>query len=295
MSNDNTAFFIGAIEQSSTASVMIDRDFKITYANEATLKLLQQHESKFQKKYPGFKASKDALIGTCIDSFHADPSHQRKLLDNPNNLPWITDIKIEDLTFELNVTAINDADGNYIGNALEWQDVTQARASANQATRLQGAIDQSGTANVMIDRDFNITYANQATFDLLSKHEETFQKKYPGFSADPKKIIGTCIDIFHKKPDHQRQLLSNENNLPYQTDIHIEHLTFSLNVTAIRDTDGNYIGNSLEWQDVTELRNQENLSTQLQGAIDQSSTANIMIDRDFIITYANQATLDLVT
>lgn len=294
MSDDNSAFFIGAIEQSGTASVMIDRDFNITYANKATLDLLKKHEATFQKKYPGFKADAEVLIGTNIDGFHSNPAHQRKLLDDQSNLPWVTDINIEDLIFELNVTAINDANGNYIGNSLEWQDVTAARTAADQATRLQGAIDQSGTANVMIDRDFIITYANQATLNLLQEHEATFQKKYPGFSAKAEDVLGTCIDVFHANPAHQRKLLADESNLPYQTDIQIEHLSFALNVTAINDAQGNYIGNSLEWQDVTNLREQENKSTQLQGAIDQSGTANVMIDRDFIITYANKATLDLL-
>ncbi len=84
----------------------------------------------FAKKWQGFSAQPDKIIGMCIDGFHANPAHQRKLLDDPTNLPWKTDIKIEHLIFELNVTAINDVNGNYIGNSLEWQDVTDARNKA---------------------------------------------------------------------------------------------------------------------------------------------------------------------
>ncbi|MEE8056572.1 MAG: globin domain-containing protein, partial [Pseudomonadales bacterium] len=233
--NDNADFFQGALEQSGTANVMIDRDFIITYANQATLDLLKKHEATFQIKYPGFSADAEKLLGTCIDDFHKDPAHQRKLLKDPNNLPWKADIDIEHLKFELNVTAITDAAGNYIGNSLEWQDVTQVRAQENKAARLQGAVDQSGTAQVMIDRDFIITYANPATLDLLKKNEATFQIKYPGFSADAEKLLGTCIDGFHKDPAHQRKLLDDPNNLPWKTDIEIEHLKFELNVTAVLD------------------------------------------------------------
>ncbi|TDF35717.1 PAS domain-containing protein [Alteromonadaceae bacterium M269] len=290
--NDIAAFFKGAIDQSGTASVMIDRDLNITYANQATIDLMTKHEAVFQQKYPGFKV--ENVVGSCIDSFHANPAHQRQLLGDPSNLPYVTDIQIEHLTFELNVTAINDAAGNYIGNSLEWQDVTAIREKENIAAQLQGAIDQSGTASVMVDRDLNITYANKATLELLGKHEETFQKKYAGFSADADKLIGTCIDIFHANPAHQRKLLDDPSNLPWKTDIEIEHLKFELNVTAINDASGNYIGNSLEWQDVTEVREQENIAAQLQGAIDQSGTASVMVDRDFIVTYANKATLDLL-
>ncbi|PKI16140.1 methyl-accepting chemotaxis protein [Colwellia sp. 12G3] len=284
----------GAIDQSGTANIMIDRDFNITYANAATLALLKEHEATFADNWPGFKADPEIIIGTNIDSFHKNPSHQRKLLSDPSNLPYKTDIQIKHLSFELNVTAITDAAGEYIGNALEWQDVTQARAQENQTVQLQGAIDQSGTANIMIDRDFNITYANAATLALLKEHEATFADNWPGFKADPEIIIGTNIDSFHKNPSHQRKLLSDPSNLPYKTDIQIKHLSFELNVTAITDAAGEYIGNALEWQDVTQARAQENKAVQLQGAIDQSATASIMIDRDFVITYANAATLALL-
>ena len=284
----------GALDQSSTAFMMIDRDFNVTYANDATLKLLEQHEETFVQKWPGFKADKAALLSSNIDSFHNNPAHQRKLLADQNNLPYKTDIQIAHLTFELNVSATLDSQGEYIGNALEWQDVTEARAQENKSIQLQGAIDQSGTANIMIDRDFNITYANAATLALLKEHEATFAENWPGFKADEESVIGSNIDGFHKNPAHQRKLLDDPNNLPYKTDIQIKHLSFELNVTAIMDAGGEYIGNALEWQDVTEARAQENKAAQLQGAIDQSATASMMIDRDFNITYANAATLALL-
>jgi len=284
----------GAIDQSATANMMIDRDFNITYANAATLALLKEHEATFADNWPGFKADAESVMGTNIDTFHKDPSHQRKLLADPNNLPYTTDISIKHLIFELNVSAIMDADNEYIGNALEWSDVTAARAQANKAVQLQGAIDQSATANMMIDRDFNITYANAATLALLKEHEKTFADNWPGFKADAESVMGTNIDSFHKNPSHQRQLLADPNNLPYKTDIQIKHLTFELNVSAIMDADNEYIGNALEWSDVTAARAQQNKAVQLQGAIDQSATASIMIDRDFKITYANEATLALL-
>ena len=48
----------------------------------------------------------------------------------------------------------------------------------------KGAIEQSATPFMMIDRDFVVTYVNRATLDLLAKHEATLQRKYPGFRAD---------------------------------------------------------------------------------------------------------------
>ena len=293
-SNNAIAQFQGALDQSATAFMMIDRDFNVTYANQATLSLLKKYEATFAENWPGFKADKEILLSTNIDGFHKNPSHQRELLSDPSNLPYKTDISIKHLTFELNVSAITNGEGEYIGNALEWSDVTAVRAQQNKAVQLQGAIDQSATANMMIDRDFNITYANAATFALLKEHEKTFADNWPGFSANEDAVMGANIDSFHKNPSHQRKLLADPNNLPYTTDIQIKHLTFELNVSAIMDASNEYIGNALEWSDVTAAREQENKAVQLQGAIDQSATASIMIDREFNITYANAATLSLL-
>jgi methyl-accepting chemotaxis protein len=116
--DNNTAFLKGAIEQSGTASLMVDRDLIITYANPASLKILKKHEATFQRKYPGFSAAPEAIMGTCIDTFHSNPAHQRKILDNPSNLPWNVDITIEDLKFSLNVTAIMAEDGS--NWAMHW-------------------------------------------------------------------------------------------------------------------------------------------------------------------------------
>lgn len=284
----------GALDQSSTAFMMIDRDFIVTYVNQATMDLLSEHEATFQVKWPSFEADKDKVIGSCIDVFHERPEHQRELLSDASNLPWKTDIQIEYLTIELNVTAIHDGDGNYIGNSLEWQDVTQARHQENQAVQLQGAVDQSNTPSMFIDRDFNITYANRATLQLLKKHESVFAKKWPGFRADEEQLIGTCIDGFHVNPDHQRALLADPSNLPWTTDIHIEHLTFELNVTAINDAQGNYIGNALEWQDVTEARDKAVQVGRLMSAVEGMTTNLMMADTKGNIVYANPSVLNML-
>ena len=279
-----------AVNGAMTAIMMIDRDFVVTYANKSTIDLLTKHQDTLRTIFPGFDVNK--LIGANIDMFHKNPAHQRQMLSNPVNLPYQTDIEVGPLKFALNVTAITDEQGTYIGNSLEWSDVTEIRIQENNAVRLQGAIDNAMTAMMMIDRDFIVTYANEGTLKLLSENADELKKVFPGFDTD--KLVGSCIDMFHKNPDHQRKMLANPANLPYQTDIEVGPLKFSLNVTAIMDAAGEYMGNCLEWSDVTALRVQENNAVRLQGSIDNAMTAMMMVDRDFNVTYANASTLDLL-
>ncbi len=279
-----------AVGGAMQAIMMIDRDFNVTYANQASIDLLKKHEATLKSVFPGFHA--EGIIGSNIDTFHKNPAHQRQMLSDPSNLPYSTNIQVAHLTMKLNVTAMIDNNGEYIGNALEWSDITDAVAKENHVARLQGAIDSSAQATMMVDRDFIVTYVNQSTKDLLTKNQMQFSAVFPGFN--PANIIGTCIDIFHKNPAHQRQLLADPSNLPYQTDISVGDLKFELNVGATMDNAGNYVGNSLEWRDVTDVRKKELDVMRLQSAVD-GAQANLMIcDADLNITYANPSVVKML-
>ncbi|MCG9596374.1 methyl-accepting chemotaxis protein [Vibrio sp. Isolate25] len=283
-----------ALNAAQTALMMIDRDFNITYINQKSLELLKKHEALFQSLWPNFRADEEFLMGFCIDGFHANPAHQRHMLSNPSNLPYTTTITVKDVKIELNVGAIIDGKGQYVGNTLEWSDVTAELAQQNDIARLQAAVDQAQTAMVMIDRDFQITYVNQETVQLFSKHEATLRTVWSGFTASEEWLMGRCIDEFHKNPAHQRQLLSTPNNLPYKTDIDIADIKIELNVAAITDAKGNYIGNTLEWRDVTEERAKEQEVGRLASAVKGMTTNLMMADKEGIIQYINPALSSLL-
>ena len=253
-----------AIERTLTAIMMIDRDLVVTYANTATLDLLRSREDTLKKAYPGF--SVDKLIGTCIDVFHANPAHQRKLLADPANLPFSTDIKVADLIFNINVTAQFDAEANYIGNTLEWYDVTEQRAREAEVARLQSAIDGADASLMLCDADFNITYVNPAVENLLRNRQTELRTLFPGFDAD--NLVGTNIDQFHKNPAHQRGLLSDPSKLPARAEIKVAGLEFEVNATAILDAAGQYMGNMVEWRDITEQKDAER---QIAGLIEAAA------------------------
>ncbi len=61
------------------ANVMIaDNDLKIIFVNEQVKQMLQARESTLQTVLPSFSVAN--LVGTCVDDFHKQPSHQRELL-----------------------------------------------------------------------------------------------------------------------------------------------------------------------------------------------------------------------
>lgn len=257
-----------AVNGAMTPLMMVDRELTITYANPATISLLTDASEELSKVFTGFDV--DNLVGSCIDIFHKHPEHQRKLLSDPSNLPYSTDIEVGSLKFHLNVTAQIDEKGNYIGNTLEWHNVTEQRQKELEVARLQSAVDGAETNLMICDANLDITYANPAVVEMLESREEELKKIFPGFN--PRGLVGTNIDQFHKNPAHQRSLLSDPSRLPAKAEIKVGDLQFQVNATAITDAQGNYMGNMVEWLDITEQKDAEQ---QIKYVIDRASSGKL--------------------
>jgi methyl-accepting chemotaxis protein len=160
-------------------------------------------------------------------------------------------------------------------------DITEAESQARAALFKSAAFEGSSVAMMMVDRDFKVTYVNEATQKLLGANAAAFRSIWPNF--DPDKIVGACIDMFHKNPAHQRQLLSSPSRLPYRTDISVGDLKFALSVGGVFDAARNYVGNVLEWDDVTATR----LNAGMLKALDRSQ-AIIEFSLDGKVLNANE-------
>ena len=70
------------LEQMNIGVMMVDPrdDFRITYANPETLRLIRRIEHVLPVKA-------EELVGTSMDVFHRNPGHQRALLADPSRLP----------------------------------------------------------------------------------------------------------------------------------------------------------------------------------------------------------------
>jgi methyl-accepting chemotaxis protein len=249
-----------ALNGTTLAITTVDRDLIVTYANPAAGELFRKYEAEFRAASPELRA--EDLIGTSLDMLRDKPA-----LADPERTPQHADIQLGRLTLQVTATALRDASDKHIGSALEWVDVTEPRAREHDFARLQSAVSNVTTPIMMIGRDLVINYVNEATRKLLTQREAQIKKAFARFSAAG--IVGTCIDDFHKNPEFQRRILSDPANLPHRADIKVGDLIFAITVSAILDTSGNYIGSTLEWQDVTDQRDaQTQIESLLKAAAD---------------------------
>lgn len=277
----------GIVNSINAAIMMVDTDLKIVTMNPAAQKMMKSVESIMRETFPKFDA--DNLIGVCIDDFHKNPEHQRRLLSSPENLPYTGYVRVGPLTMGLSVTAVFGLDGSYIGACQEWVDKTQEIKNEIMVSRMQSAIEGSQTACMLCDQDLNIIYMNKAVKNLLKAREQDLQNILPSFKVD--NLIGSNIDQFHQNPSHQRGLLSDPSRLPYATEIKVLDMHFGLSATMLTDEDGNYLGNAVEWTDRTDERNtEEKISTLIEsvsnGVLDQR--LDVSNSSGFLLNLGNQ-------
>ncbi|MDP1974508.1 MAG: methyl-accepting chemotaxis protein, partial [Alphaproteobacteria bacterium] len=115
-----------------------------------------------------------------------------------------------------------------------------------KAFQLQQMLEEMPLSVLVADpqKDYTISYGNKASLTMMKTFEQFF-----GFKSS--ELIGTKMHQFHKNPDHQRQLLSNPNNLPYKTRAKIGNEWVDFQASAILDKNGKYTSIMTTWDVVT--------------------------------------------
>ncbi len=247
-----------ALDSCRTNVMVADKDYNIVYANDTMMEMLKNNENDMRKDLPRFEAAK--LVGTNIDSFHKDPSHQRKILDTLSNTVE-TSLEIGGRNYDLVVSPVLDDNHERIGTVVEWDDVTEKltrqreeQRVANENSRIKSALDNCTTNMMVSDADYNIVYVNETMKEMLLGNESSMKEDLPNFDA--RSIIGTNIDTFHKNPAHQRGMLDRLVSA-FETSITIGGRFYELIASPVTDDEGERIGTVVEWADVTAERNIE--------------------------------------
>ena len=150
------------------------------------------------------------------------------------------------------------------------------------------ALDALRTNVMIADANLNITYMNPAAIALMREAEPELKKELPRFNVAT--LIGSNIDVFHKNPSHQRNMLASLQK-PHSATIRIGPRHFDLLVSPLFDN-GRRTGFVVEWADAKERL--LNLDYAAQIAAIQRSQAVIAFDVNGIVLDANDNFLKLM-
>ena len=171
--------------------------------------------------------------------------------------------------------------------AEKQQRYEQEQQVAATNLRLRNALDKCSTNVMIADVNNEIIYMNETVTAMMQRNEAELRKVLPQFEA--RNLVGRSIDVFHKNPSHQRNLLAGLTST-YRTQIQVGSLTFSLGANPIRNAQGERVGTVVEWADRTAEVGAENEVAQLvQGASAGDFGQRIAVDgkTGFFATLSN--------
>ena len=261
-----------ALDSVSTNVMMADPNLNIVYMNRAVEQMFKDAESDLKEVLPHFDA--DDIMGQNIDVFHANPAHQRRLLNNLKDT-YSAEMEVGARTFEVVANSVINERGEKLGIVVEWKDLTAARAaeraeaehrereaeSARENLRVRTALDSVSSCVMMADTDNNIIYMNDTVREMFETAETDIRKDLPHF--DSHKLLGANIDSFHKNPEHQKRLvgaLSKQLN----SEIKVGGRTFSFTANPVVDSNGERLGTAVEWMDRT---NEVAVEEEIEGIV----------------------------
>lgn len=272
-----------ALEHSASCFMIADADRKIVYANKAVRSMLKAAERDIQKDLPQFSA--EHFIGRSIDDFHRNPAHQIQMLNRLNGQHTAT-IQVGGRSFRLIVTPLRSDQGGNLGASVEWMDLTDVLVAQRRTEQVISALDGTSTNVMIADEKRTIIYMNKSVERMLRNVEHELRKALPHFSVD--KVVGSNIDIFHKNPHHQAQLLERLQGR-YESQIKVADLHFRLIANPIMSPTGERLGSVVEWQDRTkEVQAEEEISRIVQAAGQGDFAARVSTDgkQGFLLTLA---------
>ncbi len=127
------------VDMSPINTMTATKDGVLNYMNDKSFKTLKS----IQEHLPG---KVDDYVGSSIDMFHKNPSHQRRIIADPKNLPITSKIKVGPETLDLLVVPLMDFDGNYVGPMVTWSVITEEVKMAKDFERVvQSVTDSSAT------------------------------------------------------------------------------------------------------------------------------------------------------
>ncbi len=254
--------------------LLSDKEGKLVFMNDSSKKNL-----KVLEKYLPDRV--ENMLGQSIDIFHKNPAIQKNIISNPKNLPHHAIIQVGPETMDLLVSAIFDEDGTYIGPMVTWSIITEKVAQEKKAAMMTQMVDLSPINTMFSDSEGNLIYMNEASKRTL----KTLEKYLPDRVDN---LVGQKIDIFHKRPEHQKKIISDARNLPHSAKIHLGPETLDLLVSPILDSNGKYTGPMVTWAVITSnvklAKDLEETAEQLAAASEELSTTATQLNQNSNLT-----------
>jgi methyl-accepting chemotaxis protein len=152
-------------------------------------------------------------------------------------------------------------------------DITASVLQAAENGRIKTALDKASASVMLADDNFNIIYVNEAAQKLFRSAENDFRRDLPQF--DSARIVGANIDVFHRNPSRQRQILAGLQS-SHAAEVRVGGRVMRVVASPVVNASGSRFGTLVEWFDRTqEVLAEEQVAAIVRRALDGDLTERL--------------------
>ena len=166
-------------------------------------------------------------------------------------------------------------------------DMSEARRSAAEMSRIKMALDGSGTPMTISNESNTLIYMNNSAQTLLSEMEPEMVKRVPGFSV-ANMFSHSLVEFFDD--EEVKAAYRVELTAPRTLDVAMCGRILQVTATPVRDAGGRYLGRASQWIDRTEeIRVENEVAEIVGGAARGDFTQRVAVDgkKGFFLRLAN--------
>jgi len=155
----------------------------------------------------------------------------------------------KDVWIQASYNPVRDDSGKTVKVIKIASDITAQKLESfkieTEMQRYTQMIEKSPINTLFSTPEGKLIYMNEASARTLKKLEKLLPDRVEN-------LTGKMIDIFHRRPEVQRKIISDPRNLPHKAIIKLGEESLDLLVSGISDLNGKYLGAMVTWDLVTD-------------------------------------------
>jgi methyl-accepting chemotaxis protein len=251
-----------------------DPECQIRHLNPAALAGLKAVESHLSTPVA-------QLLGQPLVAIHPNFAKAAQAAADPKSLPFKATIEVGPEFFEVRVNPTLDVEQRYLGPMVTWDNVTKKVKSQVELGRVLSMVESS-PANIMsCDPDLTIQYLNASARAMIGAIESLLP-------VSLEQLTGKSLAILFPEPAEAQRLLENTANLPHQRRLTFGDQTIDIEVSAVNDHKGTYLGPMVTLENVTDqVATEHAVEEGRRREREQAESLRIKVDQ--ILTVVNLA------
>jgi methyl-accepting chemotaxis protein len=191
--------------------------------------------------------------------------------DLSNQLPVATGDEIGQMAESFN-SAMTSIKGAVGATQVDWDEVAKQKENEQELFRVQAMAENAPVAMMYCATDLTIMYSNESAGKGLKRLSS---------ANSSSSVKGQSIVSIFSELSSVQDLLMDASRLPYRSNIKIGAETIDLQVTAIRDKNGIFLGPMVVWNFITDRLQQEaNLKEAAEAQREAAEKVRIATERE---------------